>query len=130
MEMTIPFSAGPMPDSESGAFPADLQAAHCGLPRAELSALAEKLLEVPPALIVRAVGEELVEGSITADRVGEADCIFLTGLYQAERASAGHLERLRRGPLPWPEIDADRALQWIEARSGLSLALRTPNKTF
>ncbi|WP_230312595.1 SF1B family DNA helicase RecD2 [Paracoccus lichenicola] len=95
---------------------------HCGLPRAELTGLAEKLLEVPPALIVSAIGEELAEGSVTADRVGEADCIFLTGLYQAERAIAGHLERLRRGPLPWPAIDADRALPWIETRTGLSLA--------
>ncbi len=95
---------------------------HCGLPRAELTALAEKLLEVPPALIVSAISEELAEGSVTADRVGEADCIFLTGLYQAERAIAGHLERLRRGPLPWAAIDADRALPWIETKTGLSLA--------
>ncbi|MFC3166617.1 ATP-dependent RecD-like DNA helicase [Paracoccus fontiphilus] len=95
---------------------------HCGLPRAELTGLAEKLLEVPPALIVSAIGEELAEGSVTADRVGEAECIFLTGLYQAERAIAGHLERLRRGPLPWPAIDADRALPWIEEKTGLSLA--------
>ncbi|MGH6979197.1 MAG: hypothetical protein ACRED4_07885, partial [Brevundimonas sp.] len=26
------------------------------------------------------------------------------------------------GPLPWPEIDADKALPWIESRTGLSLA--------
>ncbi|WP_347140889.1 ATP-dependent RecD-like DNA helicase [Paracoccus sp. SSK6] len=95
---------------------------HCGLPRGELTGLAEKLLEVPPALIESAIGEELAEGSVTADRVGEADCIFLTGLFQAERAIAGQLERLRRGPLPWPAIDADRALPWIEEKTGLSLA--------
>jgi exodeoxyribonuclease V alpha subunit len=95
---------------------------HCGLPRAELTALAEKLLEVPQALIGSAIGDELAEGTVTADRVGEADCIFLTGLYQAERAIAGHLQRVRVGPLPWSEIDADRALPWIEAKTRLSLA--------
>ncbi len=95
---------------------------HCGLPRAELTALAEKLLEVPPALIESAIGDELAEGSVTADRVGEADCIFLTGLYGAERAIAGHLGRLGTGPLPWSAIDADRALPWVEEKTGLSLA--------
>ncbi|MFC6462985.1 ATP-dependent RecD-like DNA helicase [Paracoccus aerius] len=95
---------------------------HCGLPRAELTGLAETLLDVPPALIDSAIGDELAEGSVTADRVGEADCIFLTGLYGAERAIAGHLGRLGTGPLPWPAIDADRALPWIEEKTGLSLA--------
>ncbi|MBL3673964.1 ATP-dependent RecD-like DNA helicase [Paracoccus sp. KCTC 42845] len=95
---------------------------HCGLPRAELTGLAETLLDVPPALIDSAIGDELAEGSVTADRVGEADCIFLTGLYGAERAIAGHLGRLGTGPLPWPAIDADRALPWIEEKTGLNLA--------
>ncbi|MFC3167820.1 SF1B family DNA helicase RecD2 [Paracoccus fontiphilus] len=95
---------------------------HCGLPRTDLTALAEKLLEVPQTLIESAIGDELAEGSVTEDRVGEADCIFLTGLYQAERAIAGHLLRLSAGPLPWPAIDADRALPWIEQKTGLSLA--------
>ncbi|MGN7870619.1 SF1B family DNA helicase RecD2 [Paracoccus sp. 22332] len=95
---------------------------HCGLPRAELTGLAETLLDVPPALIESAIGDELAEGSVTADRVGEADCIFLTGLYGAERAIAGHLGRLGTGPLPWPAIDADRALPWIEEKTGLILA--------
>jgi exodeoxyribonuclease V alpha subunit len=95
---------------------------HCGLTRAELTALAEKLLKVPQGLIESTIGDELAESSVTADRVGEAGCIFLTGPYQAERAIAGHLLRLSAGPLPWPEIGADRALPWIEARTGLSLA--------
>ena len=95
---------------------------HCGLPRSELTGLAETLLDVPPALIESAIGDELAEGCVTADRVGEADCIFLTGLYGAERAIAGHLGRLGTGPLPWPAIDADRALPWIEEKTGLSLA--------
>ncbi|MFC3166701.1 SF1B family DNA helicase RecD2 [Paracoccus fontiphilus] len=95
---------------------------HCGLPRADLTSLAEKLLEVPQTLIESAIGDELVDGSVVADRVGNADCIFLAGLYQAERAIAGHLLRLSAGTLPWPEIDADRALPWIQGKSGLSLA--------
>nr|WP_111298323.1 ATP-dependent RecD-like DNA helicase [Paracoccus saliphilus] len=95
---------------------------HCGLPRTELIGLAEKLLEVPAEMIVRAMQEELVEGSVTAGRVGDADCIFLTGLYQAERAIAERLLQIRTGDPPWPDIDADKALPWIEQKTGLKLA--------
>ena len=95
---------------------------HCGLPRKDLIGLAEKLLEVPAVLIEGALAEELVEETVTADRVGDDECIFLTGLYMAERGIAEQLHRIRAGPLPWPEIDADKALPWIEQKTGLSLA--------
>ena len=102
---------------------------HCGLPRADLTGLAEKLLEVPAPLIESAMLEELAEGTVTADRLGDADCIFLTGLYQAERGIAEHLKRIRSGPLPWPEIDADKALPWIEQKTGLKLAASQADAT-
>src|SRR6056297_767173 len=95
---------------------------HCGLPRADLIGLAEKLLEVPQPLIESALLEEIAEETVTADRLGDADCIFLTGLYLAERSIAEHLKRICAGSLPWPDIDADKALPWIEQKTGLSLA--------
>jgi exodeoxyribonuclease V alpha subunit len=95
---------------------------HCGLPRKDLIGLAEKLLEVPPPLIESALAEELLEETVTLDRVGDAECVFLTGLYLAERGIAEQIQRIRSGPLPWPEIDADKALPWIEQKTGLSLA--------
>ncbi|ARJ70359.1 ATP-dependent RecD-like DNA helicase [Paracoccus contaminans] len=95
---------------------------HCGLPRAELIGLAEKLLEVPAPLIESALLEELAEETVTADRVGEADCIFLTGLYLAERGIAEQLKRIGTGRLSWTKIDTDKALPWIEQKTGLTLA--------
>ncbi|WP_416193520.1 ATP-dependent RecD-like DNA helicase [Nitrobacter sp. TKz-YC01] len=95
---------------------------HCGLPRGDLTGLAGKLLEVPTDLIDAAIRLELEEGTVTADRVGDTECLFLTGLYLAERAIAEHLARLGGGARPWPEIDADRALPWIEQKTGLTLA--------
>jgi exodeoxyribonuclease V alpha subunit len=97
---------------------------HCGLPRAELIGLAGKLLEVPAPLIDSALQEELAEETVTADRVSDADCIFLTGLYLAERGISEHVMRIRAGALPWAEIDADKALPWIEQKTGLTLAAR------
>ena len=58
-----------------------------GLPVKELAGLAEKLLEVPQALIETAVDLELAEGTVTADSVGDTPCVFLSGLYPAEKAS-------------------------------------------
>ena len=95
---------------------------HCGLPRMELIALSEKLLEVPAPLIEEALQAELGAGSVTGDRVGEIDCIFLTGLYHAERDIADRIRRVASGALPWPAIDSDRALLWIEQKTGLTLA--------
>lgn len=95
---------------------------HCGLPAEELVPLAEKLLEVPQELVRTALDLELHEGSVVADRVGEAPCVFLAGLYHAERAIAARLIRLANGTLPWPWIDPDKALPWVEKHIGLTLA--------
>lgn len=95
---------------------------HCGLPTEELIPLAEELLEVPPELIRTALDLELSDGAVIADHVGETPCVFLVGLHQAERGIADRLMRLLKGKLPWPRIDPDKALPWVEQRIGLQLA--------
>ena len=95
---------------------------HCGLPTEELVPLAGKLLEVPQQLIRTALELELHDGTVIADRVGETACVFLTGLHRAERTIAERLLRLANGRLPWPWIDPNKALSWVEGRIGLALA--------
>ena len=95
---------------------------HCGLPIDELVPLAEKLLEVPGELVRTALDLELAEGTVIADRVGETPCVFLAGLYRAERTIAERLMRLANGTLPWPSIDPDKAVPWVEKHIGVSLA--------
>src|SRR6476660_346649 len=95
---------------------------HCGLPTDELVPLAEKLLQVPQQLIRAALDLELLEGTVIADQVGETPCVFLAGLHRAERTIAERLTRLANGTLPWPWIDPDKALPWVEKRIGLALA--------
>jgi exodeoxyribonuclease V alpha subunit len=75
---------------------------HCGLPVAELTPLAEKLLDVPQNLIRTALDLELADGTVIADRLGDIDCVFLAGLYRAERAIADRLLTLNKGQLSWP----------------------------
>jgi exodeoxyribonuclease V alpha subunit len=95
---------------------------HCGLPIDELVPLAEKLLEVPPELIRTALDLERAEGIVIADTVGDSPCVFLAGLHRAERTIAERLLRLANGILPWPAIEADKALPWAEKQIGFSLA--------
>lgn len=95
---------------------------HCGLPVTELKQLAAKLLEIDGPLIDTALTLELEERTVIADSVNGIDCIFLAGLYHAERTIAGRIKAILSGKLPWDAIDTDKALPWIEARTGLTLA--------
>jgi exodeoxyribonuclease V alpha subunit len=49
-------------------------------------------------------------------------CVFLNGLHRAERTIAERLTRLANGALPWPWIDPDKALSWVEKQICLALA--------
>ena len=80
------------------------------------------MLEVPAELIQTALDLELAERTVIADTVGETVCIFLAGLYRAEQVIAERILRLANGKLPWPYVDSEKALPWIEQKTGLSLA--------
>ena len=95
---------------------------HCAYPRADLAGQAAKLLEVPADLVESAVRDELEEGVVVSDTIGRAECLFLAGLHAAERKIAENIARIRSGSAPWPAIDADKALPWIEGKTGLELA--------
>jgi len=95
---------------------------HCGLPTEELVPEAVELLEISKELVQTALDLELSEGTVIAATVGETACVFLGGLYRAEQVIAERLLRIWSGKLPWPYIDADKALPWVEQKTGLSLA--------
>lgn len=95
---------------------------HCGLPTDELVPLAVELLEVDQGLVRSAMDLELADGTVVADTVGATPCIFLAGLHRAEQVIAERIRRLASADLPWPAIEADKALPWIEGKTGLALA--------
>ena len=112
---------------------------HCGLPEADLIAAASRLLDVPLDLIGEALALELADQQVVREIVGAtprapappaADApraagqpvIFLASLAAAERQIAEQLHRLLHGKPTWPAIDADRAIPWVEAKLGMTLA--------
>ena len=95
---------------------------HCGLPTEELIPLAATLLDVAAEQVQGALDLELADGAVVADMVDATACIFLAGLYRAERVIAERIRCLANGPLPWPHIDPEKALPWVEQKTGMSLA--------
>ncbi|MFD2235293.1 ATP-dependent RecD-like DNA helicase [Phaeospirillum tilakii] len=95
---------------------------HCALPEDDLLTLAEQLLEIPRPLLVEALGLELADDIVTADSIGERRCIFLPYLWHAEQTIAARLRALASVSMPWPDIDPDKAIPWVEGKLGVTLA--------
>jgi exodeoxyribonuclease V alpha subunit len=99
-----------------------MEEGHCGLPVDQLGSLAAGLLEVESELVDTALELELAAGTVVADTVEGTRCIFLRGLYRAEQVIAARVNRLAAGPLPWRDIEPEKALPWVERQIGLALA--------
>src|SRR6266853_2625365 len=95
---------------------------HCGLPRDDLLVMAQKLLDIPADILTDALGLELAERTVVADTIADRECIFLSHLWHAERLIAERLRDLATGKPPWPAIDADKAIPWVEGKLGVELA--------
>ena len=95
---------------------------HCGLPTDELRSLAAELLEIPAEIVDAALDLELSDGEVVADTVEDRPCVFLAGLYRAEQSIAERLVGLGAGSPPWPAVDPEKAIPWVERKVGISLA--------
>ena len=95
---------------------------HCGLPRKELIRMSEELLEIAASRIEIALDLELQDGEVISDTVDDELCIFLAGLYRAEQMIADRLRSLANSALPWPVVDATKAIPWSEQQAGIQLA--------
>lgn len=95
---------------------------HCGLPEDDLLPAAEQLLEIPTDILRDALHQELHDETVIADTIGEQRCIFLSHLWNAEKLVGERLEALAVGKPYWPEIDADKAIPWIEQKLKVTLA--------
>ena len=95
---------------------------HCAAYRDKLVDMAVQLLEIPETTILQAIEAELDEGNLISEPIGGQDAVFLAPLYRAESGCARHLERLLMGSPPWGAIDVDKAIPWVEEKTGLTLS--------
>lgn len=95
---------------------------HCAAPRETLVSMAAQLLEVPEAIIEQAIGAELEADNLIGETTPDGEILSLAPLYRAETGCANHIRRLLEGVSPWGEIDAGKAIPWVEERTGLTLS--------
>src|SRR3989442_8618548 len=95
---------------------------HCAVHQDELIDAAATLLEIPVAIIERAVELECQEDHLIAEDIAGKPCLFLTPLHRAEVGVASHLLRLLQGAPPWGVIEPTRALPWVEQKTGRTLS--------
>src|ERR1035437_5760249 len=99
---------------------------HCGYGREELVAMAVKLLEIPDEIIQTAVEYLLQDKRIVARTLdsdaGGLPAVFLAGLDQSEKNLAESLIARQAGKHPCPTIDMEKAIAWVEGKTGLELA--------
>jgi exodeoxyribonuclease V alpha subunit len=81
-----------------------------------------KRVPLEPVVIQAALDLELSEGSVVADTLAGEAAIFLAHLHRDERRIADVLRELAQGAAPWGQIDATKAITWVEQRLSLELA--------
>jgi exodeoxyribonuclease V alpha subunit len=95
---------------------------HCGLPEELLLSSCRELLDIPLELVKEALIAELALKTVIQETIDQTLCVFLGGLFNAERAIAKKLIALSKGPIPWPAIDTLAALRWVEEKSQVCLS--------
>lgn len=96
---------------------------HCAAPKRTLLEEAERLLEIPGAILDRALETEAGAGNLVVEAGDGEALVYLRALHRAETGCARHLLRLLAGPPPWGRPDPDRACALAERRTGLILSL-------
>ena len=99
---------------------------HCGCGTDELIATAVRLLEIPEETIHAAVAHLVQENRLVPRTVdgdaGPEPAVFLVGLDAAEQNLAESLIARQGGRHPCPGINVDKAVEWVEGKTGLVLA--------
>lgn len=95
---------------------------HCAAFREQLIEMAAKLLEIPESIIDQAIGKEILEENLIAEMIENQEAVFLAPLFRAESGCSTHLRRLLAGQPPWGEIQSEKAIPWVEEKTGLQLS--------
>ncbi|MBQ5531682.1 MAG: ATP-dependent RecD-like DNA helicase [Kiritimatiellae bacterium] len=99
---------------------------HCWTYENDLLLHANGLTGIPVETLSTALEKEIEERSVVAeaDDAGGPRRIYLKTNYWDERDIARHVKRLLSAPAPFGPGRVRRAVEWWEARSGMSLAAR------
>jgi len=96
---------------------------HCCVPRRALASAAAALLEVGGPLAEDVLTGEIVRGELVAETLERDEMVFLPSIRCAEQLIAERLSVMAgRAGTGYPEIDLDRAIEWVQQRTGKTLS--------
>jgi len=94
---------------------------HCAYPEKDLIKKAVKMLEIPEDIIKTAV-DYLIEEDRLVKEENDRDLLYLKHFYETEKELAQTIIDLKEGKHPCPDIEIDKAIEWVENKVGLKLA--------
>lgn len=91
-----------------------IQEGHCCYPERSLIEKAEELLEIEGTILKEALEQEIAEGDLFPECLGEERFIYPASLFQYEKEIADRIASLTKHPPAWGKIDVDAAVAWVE----------------
>ncbi|MFI0347595.1 MAG: ATP-dependent RecD-like DNA helicase [Chthoniobacterales bacterium] len=95
---------------------------HCALPREELFSKAIQLLDIDETVVATAFERHLHDARISIEKIYGKELVFLPHLRVAEEIIARQLRRLAESEIPEPFIDPEKAIPWVEEKTGRQLS--------
>jgi len=95
---------------------------HCAVTHPVLIQESERILEIDPEIIERAIDFGVTNQRLILEKRGGEDLIFLETLHRAECELVENLNRLNKGKHPCPDIKAGPAVDWAQKQVGLDFA--------
>ncbi len=95
---------------------------HCAAERNDLEERAVRVLDIPADIVAAAVDHGIATGRLNQHDIDGRRLVYLATLDHDERALADRLVALAAGRHPCPPIRFGSAVEWVEARTGITLA--------
>ena len=94
----------------------------CGVAITDLLDHSTSLLEIDEQLAKEAIEIEFKEHKLIKAEIDGIGCVFSIDLFWAEEIVSKRIKVLQNAPLPWREIDCNRALAWVETENRIQLS--------
>ena len=95
---------------------------HCAAYWDTLVQEASTLLQIDQPIIEQAILAEIEAENLIQEEQDGKPVLFLTPLQRAEQGIASSIKRLLDGHPPWSDIQPDKAIPWVEQKTGLELS--------
>ena len=95
---------------------------HCAAYWDTLAQESSKLLQIDQPIIEQAIIAEIEAENLVQEEQDGKQLLFLTPLQRAEQGVASNIKRLLGEHPPWAGIKIDKAIPWVEQRTGMELS--------